>query len=95
MGEKLTLRVVAESADGWNTFFMSKEHYVRELDALAVHCEAVGRGPGEIRKSLIVEVAVGETEREAHEMGQRLADARNTDILTCTAWYRRDVRAMR
>ena len=80
MGEKLTLRVVAESADGWNTFFMSKEHYSRKLDALAAHCEMVGRDPGEIRKSLIVEVAVGETEKEAHERAKRLADARNTDL---------------
>src|SRR5438552_522590 len=34
MGESLTLRVVAESADGWNTFFMPLADYRRKLDAL-------------------------------------------------------------
>src|SRR6266542_3858074 len=32
MGEQLTLRVVAESADGWNTFFMPVEAYQHKLD---------------------------------------------------------------
>src|SRR5262245_61103653 len=36
-GEQLTLRVVAESADGWNTFFMSRDAYQAKLDALARH----------------------------------------------------------
>ena len=82
MGEKLTLRVVAESADGWNTFFMSQESYVRKLDALSAHCETIGRDPGEIRKSLLLEVAVGETDKEVHERVQRLAVARNVDPST-------------
>ncbi len=64
MGEKLTLRVVAESADGWNTFFMPAEAYQRKLDVLAEHCRAVGRNPADIRKSLVMQVMVGENERD-------------------------------
>src|SRR5207248_6709134 len=52
MGERLTLRAVAESADGWNTFLMPVEAYHHKLDVLAEHCAAVGRDPRDIRKSL-------------------------------------------
>lgn len=66
-GERLTLRVVAESADGWNTFFMPPEEYQHKLDALAAHCRDVGRDPAEIRKSLAGGLLVGETEAEVAE----------------------------
>jgi F420-dependent oxidoreductase-like protein len=72
-GEQLTLRVVAESADGWNTFLIPLEAYQRKLDALAGHCRDVGRDPADIRKSLVVQVVVGETEAEVQERAQRLA----------------------
>ena len=32
MGERRTLRVVAEVADGWNTFLMPEEEYRHKLD---------------------------------------------------------------
>ncbi|HLZ70570.1 MAG TPA: TIGR03560 family F420-dependent LLM class oxidoreductase [Dehalococcoidia bacterium] len=60
MGEQLTLRVVAESADGWNTFWMPLDAYRRKLDVLAGHCRVVGRNPADIRKSLVVQVLVGD-----------------------------------
>lgn len=66
-GEQLTLRVVAESADGWNTFFMPVEEYQHKLDVLAEHCKAVGRNPEDIRKSLVLSVFAGETEAEAQQ----------------------------
>ncbi|MGE0057198.1 MAG: TIGR03560 family F420-dependent LLM class oxidoreductase [Dehalococcoidia bacterium] len=66
-GEQLTLRVVAESADGWNTFFMSPEEYRAKLEVLAGHCCDVGRDPAEIRKSLAGGLLVGETEAEVAE----------------------------
>lgn len=79
-GEQLTLRVVAESADGWNTFFIPEEAYQRKLDALAGHCRDVGRDPADIRKSLVVQVLVGETEAEVEERAQSVAAARNIDV---------------
>lgn len=84
MGEKLTLRVVAESADGWNALFVSPEEYVHKLDVLAGHCREVGRDPAEIRKSVVFEAVVGETEKEAEERGQRLATTRNIEL----AWLK-------
>jgi F420-dependent oxidoreductase-like protein len=70
-GEKLTLRVVAESADGWNTFFLPLDAYKRKLEALAAHCRDVGRDPADIRKSLVMGAVIGETEAEAREAVQR------------------------
>ena len=66
-GEKLTLRVVAELADGWNTFFGPLDVYRQKLDALAGHCRDVGRNPADIRKSLHIPMLVGETEAEVRE----------------------------
>jgi F420-dependent oxidoreductase-like protein len=78
LGEQLTLRVVAESADGWNTFFMSQDDYHHKLDVLGRHCKEVGRDPGDIRKSLVFRALIRSTEGEAraaaeHEQGITLA----------------------
>ena len=80
MGERFTLRVVAEVADGWNAFFMPVEDCKRKLGVLASYCREIGRNPNDIRKSLIIEPAVGETEAEARERGRGLASDRNMDI---------------
>jgi F420-dependent oxidoreductase-like protein len=60
-GEKRTLRIVAEHADVWNTG-PDVETFRHKLDVLARHCEAVGRDPAEIRKSLTFRVVLGENE---------------------------------
>jgi F420-dependent oxidoreductase-like protein len=71
-GERRTLRIVAEHADGWNTFFGDAGEYRHKLDVLARHCADVGRDPGEIRKQIVLRTILGETEAEARE---RLAEA--------------------
>ena len=85
MGEKLTLRVVAESADGWNTFFMPEEIYRHKLDVLAEHCRAVGRDPDDIRKQIVVQAVVGETEKDLEQRLERLAATRGTDVQSLRA----------
>ncbi len=67
-GEQLTMRVVAESADGWNVFRMPHEAYQHKLDVLAEHCRDVGRDPEDIRKSLGFPLRVRETEAELQEL---------------------------
>ena len=78
-GEKRTLRVVAESADGWNTFFMPEDAYRHKLDVLAEHCRAVGRDPRDIRKQLVVQAVVAESEGELRRQTERLAASRRVD----------------
>lgn len=73
-GEKKTLRVVAESADGWNTFLMPMDQYQHKLDVLAGHCADVGRDPGDVRKQLGMFAMVRESEAEVEEFKKQYAN---------------------
>lgn len=64
-GQKFTLRVVAEHADGWNAMAVPVEEYQQQVRALADHCAAVGRDPSTIQRSLLVTLAIGRTTAEA------------------------------
>ena len=61
-GEKRTLRIVAEHATGWNTFFGDVAEYRQLLDVLERHCEDVGRDPAEIRRQIVIraDIAAGQ-----------------------------------
>jgi alkanesulfonate monooxygenase len=63
--------MVAESADGWNTFMIPLDAYQRKLEALAAHCRDTGRDPADIRKSLVLGAVIGETEAEVQEAVHR------------------------
>lgn len=49
-GEKLTLKVVAEFADGWN-FCDSIDDYERKVNLLSKYCSEVGRKASDIQRS--------------------------------------------
>ena len=50
-GEKVTLRLVAEHADAWNTFG-PPETYAHKNAVLDSWCEELGRDPGEIERTV-------------------------------------------
>lgn len=56
-GEKRTLRIAAEHADGWNVPFVSPEDFARKRSVLQQHCDAVGRDPSAIRCAVNVGLA--------------------------------------
>jgi probable F420-dependent oxidoreductase len=56
MGEKKTLRLVAEYANTWHGF-TDRETYPRKAEILARHCEAVGRDPSTIERSAGVQAS--------------------------------------
>jgi F420-dependent oxidoreductase-like protein len=64
-GEKRTLRIAAQYADGWNVPFISPEEFARKRDVLHRHCEDVGRDPAEIRCTVNVGMAFTEESIEA------------------------------
>jgi F420-dependent oxidoreductase-like protein len=72
-GEKRTLRIVAEHADVWNTGLGDIETFRHKLEVLWRHCEAVGRDPGEIRKSLTFRAVLAEDEPGLRERRRELA----------------------
>src|SRR3954469_25499552 len=78
-GERRTLRIVAEHADGWNTFLMDDDAFRHKLDVLGRHCADVGRDPEDIRKQLVLRAIRGETEGEAEERVREAAGERDVD----------------
>jgi probable F420-dependent oxidoreductase len=52
-GEKITLRIVAEHADAWNTFG-PPEHFALKSKILDEWCERVGRPPREIERTVAI-----------------------------------------
>ena len=63
-GEKKTLPIVARWADMWNAFG-SPEVLARKDGILRHHCEAAGRDPEAIERSVGCKVTIRKTEREA------------------------------
>jgi F420-dependent oxidoreductase-like protein len=53
-GEKKTLPLVARYADVWNSTARTAEELKHKIEVLHKHCAAIGRDPGEIRKTLMV-----------------------------------------
>ena len=59
-GEKITLRIVARHADGWNIPFVAPETYAHKVEVLHAHCEREGRDPHSLTKSVNVGLAFTE-----------------------------------
>jgi F420-dependent oxidoreductase-like protein len=78
MGERRTLPVVAEVADGWNTFLMPEEEYRHKLEVLAGYCKEFGRDLEDIRKQLNTSVILAETEREIEDRVKERVEAMGT-----------------
>ncbi|ORB74068.1 LLM class F420-dependent oxidoreductase [Mycobacterium scrofulaceum] len=51
-GEKKTLRLVAQYADIWNSTVSEPDEFEHKIEVLNRHCDAVGRDPGAIRKTV-------------------------------------------
>ena len=65
-GEKKTLRMVAQYADESN-LTCQPEEIPRKLDALAAHCERLGRDRSEIKVTKLVMGVIGRTMEEAEK----------------------------
>jgi len=64
-GEKVTLRICARHADGWNVPFVGPDEWARKAKVLDEHCERVGRDPASLTKSVNVGMAFSEEELRA------------------------------
>ena len=63
-GEKVTLRIAAEHADGWNVPFIPPEDFGRKVGVLGQHCDVVGRDIGAIEKAANVGIAMRDGDLE-------------------------------
>jgi F420-dependent oxidoreductase-like protein len=52
-GERKTLRLVAQHADACNLFATDPAEIARKIDVLARHCDAAGRDPATVEKTIV------------------------------------------
>lgn len=71
-GEQLTLKAVAELANGCNFIGLSPDEYRHKLAVLETHCKKAGRNPQEVQKSWQGRVILAENEAELQEKLKRL-----------------------
>lgn len=64
VGEKRTLRMAAQHADGWNAAYVSPEEYRRLNGVLDDHAETQGRDPATIERSINLMFDLGKNEAE-------------------------------
>jgi probable F420-dependent oxidoreductase len=71
-GDRL-LALVAEMADGWNTCWVwTPDAYRDRLEVLTRACDAVGRDPASVQRSLGLYALCGEDERDLERRFERL-----------------------
>jgi F420-dependent oxidoreductase-like protein len=63
MGERRTLKIVAELADEWNSLGVTIDDYKRKREVLAGHCAAIGKDPAVIKHSQMSGFIVGKDDR--------------------------------
>jgi F420-dependent oxidoreductase-like protein len=79
-GEKVTLRIVARHADGWNIPFVPPDVYAHKVDVLHAHCEREGRDPQTLTKS--VNVGLAYTDERLREQFSTMAKFIEPGVLT-------------
>ena len=68
-------RLIAERADGWNTCWTwTYDAYRERLDVLERACDAVGRDPATVWRSLGLYTLCGENERDLARRFERMAE---------------------
>lgn len=79
-GERRTLRIAAEHADVTHWFAGSLETLRHKTEVLEAHCEAVGRDPATITRTLGAPVLPVASEREAKTALERIAPERRAAL---------------
>ena len=75
MGERKTLRLVAQYAQGCNLFeFAGLEALRHKLDILRTHCQALGRDPREIHKTTLGTLALSRDGRKGTRTPAQVLD---------------------
>ena len=79
-GEKVTLRIAAQHADGWNVPFIPPDAWAHKARVLDEHCERLGRDPAEITKT--VNVGMAFTGEDLERQFGRMADYVKPGVLS-------------
>jgi F420-dependent oxidoreductase-like protein len=79
-GERKTLKLAAKYADACNVHGDSPEFVRAKFDVLERHCEALGRDPAEIERTVMTRIDVGEDGSKAGEVVERLGKLAEADV---------------
>lgn len=77
-GERKTLRIVAQHADMWNAFG-TPEVLAAKTEILHAHCDAVGRDPATIERTVGCKITIRGTEAEADRVVTAALEHNRTD----------------
>ncbi|GMV86876.1 MAG: LLM class F420-dependent oxidoreductase [Dehalococcoidia bacterium] len=91
-GEKRTLKLVARYAAEWNAVNLAPDAYAAKLRVLEQHCEAEGRDPATIRRSLMTFAVIGPDERSLDAATERMMRMWGAPAGTKPAEYRQALR---
>ncbi len=83
-GEQRTLRIAAAHADMTHWFPLGLEMLAHKTDVLARHCEAIGRDPAAIERTMATPVLPAANEREIATVIERLPPERRAAITVGT-----------
>jgi F420-dependent oxidoreductase-like protein len=73
VGEKRTLKIVADHADGWNAAYLSPAEFARVNEVLNEWCEAEGRDPRSLKRAANVMFHIGLNEKDLERQRAQLA----------------------
>ncbi len=79
-GEKRTLKIAAQYADGWNVPFVAPDAFAHKNAVLDRHCADAGRDPREIKRA--VNVGLAWTEESLRKQFGALTDYVRTGVLS-------------
>ncbi len=80
-GEQRTLKIAARFADMTHWFPLGLDILRHKTEVLAGHCEAIGRDPSTIERTMATPVFVGETEAEARTFLERVPEERRPHVI--------------
>jgi F420-dependent oxidoreductase-like protein len=92
-GEKRTLKLVAKYAAEWNSVNLSVEAYAHKVEILAAHCQAAGRDPKTVRRSMMAFALVAPDEEGLDRATQRLMGIFGAPAGMSTADFRKAAKA--
>lgn len=75
VGEKRTLKIVAEQADGWNAAYISAENFARLNSVLDQWCEEAAREPATLDRSIHLTFNLGTTQASVDAQRAQLREA--------------------
>jgi F420-dependent oxidoreductase-like protein len=83
-GEQRTLRIAAAHADMTHWFPLGLDALNHKTDVLRGYCEAIGRDPGEIERTMAAPVLVATSDDEARAMLDKLPPERRAGLVAGT-----------